>query len=398
MEGWSAYPVRLKEGINVLNRKDASLGQKLIQQMRSTSTADLPAVELHMFPDDPSDVDSEWHVLLIPKARELFGQAVYLCQPTRTSHSSRRTDHEVPRCVSRLDFEALPWRLMNAVQDWDPALDTLRSVPHNWIFGLELLLLFSALLMLCKTVLPVFKLVYLTLQKDKGESDAEALEVQKLLEQPLPKSYQLSQHLEVYQSVEGDSLVPDVILEASDEVQVMEVKATEGNKSGGKIQRLTNRVKGCMSSKTSQAVWGRLQKPEGWILLYDSARGDQKAVIDNSSQPVYRANPQLMIPLTALLRRQLVLATSHTSVQWFMLERLASHLPVPSLGCSTGQPQPSLEFYLVESSIVRCLPRKNGRVSESGTGGLIAELRKLETCVNPLPSVQVFHGQQFMAL
>ena len=57
--------------------------------------------------------------------------------------------HKGPRCVSRLDFEALPWRLMNAVQDWDPALDTLRSVPHNWIFGLELLLLFSALLMLC---------------------------------------------------------------------------------------------------------------------------------------------------------------------------------------------------------------------------------------------------------
>ena len=59
------------------------------------------------------------------------------------------SQHKVPRCVSRLDFEALPWRLMNAVQDWDPALDTLRSVPHNWIFGLELLLLFSALLMLC---------------------------------------------------------------------------------------------------------------------------------------------------------------------------------------------------------------------------------------------------------
>ena len=37
-----------------------------------------------------------------------------------------------------------------------------------------------------------------------------------------------------------------------------------------------------------------------------------------------------MIPLTALLRRQPVLATSHTSVRWVMLERLASHLPVPS--------------------------------------------------------------------
>eukprot|EP00435_Cladocopium_sp_Y103_P062081 s109_g23.t1 len=323
---------QLKEGMNVLNKKDASTAQKLFQQMRSTSTAELPAVELHMFPDEPSNVDSEWHVLLVPKARELFQTPVYLCQPTKASESSAGTDEEVwPRCVSRLKFEALPLRLMNAVKDWDPALDTTRSVPHNWIFGLELLLLFSALLMLCKTALPVFKLIHLSLQEDKGEEDADAMEVQKLLEQPLPKSYHLSQHLEVCENVEGDSLVPDVILEASDEVQVMEMKATEGNKSGGKLRRLMNRVMGCMSSKKPQAVWGRVQKPQpGWILLYDSARGHQKAVIDNSSEPVYRANVQLMIPLTALLRRQLVLATSHTSVQYFMLERLASHLPVPS--------------------------------------------------------------------
>ena len=147
----------------------------------------------------------------------------------------------------------------------------------------------------------------------------------------MPKSYQLSQHLEVCENVEGDAWVPDVILEAADEVEVMEVKGTEGNKSGGKVERLMNRVMGCMSSKKPQAVWGRVQKPEpGWILLYDSIRPNQKAVIDDSSKPVYRANVQLMIPLTALLRRQLVLATSHTSVQYFMLERLASHLPVPS--------------------------------------------------------------------
>ena len=66
----------------------------------------------------------------------------------------------------------------------------------------------------------------------------------------MPKSYQLSQHLEICENVEGDSLIPDVILEASDEVQVIEVKATEGNKSGGKAQRLVNRVMSCMSSKS----------------------------------------------------------------------------------------------------------------------------------------------------
>ena len=48
--------VRLKEGLSVLNKKDASTAQKLIQQMRGTSTAELPAVELHMFPEDPSNV------------------------------------------------------------------------------------------------------------------------------------------------------------------------------------------------------------------------------------------------------------------------------------------------------------------------------------------------------
>ena len=57
--------LRLKEGMNVLNKKDASTAQKLFQQMRSTSTAELPAVELHMFPDEPSNVESCPHLTLI---------------------------------------------------------------------------------------------------------------------------------------------------------------------------------------------------------------------------------------------------------------------------------------------------------------------------------------------
>ena len=50
--------LRLRDGMNVFNKQDASTAQKLLQQMRSTSTAELPAVELHMFPDEPSDVES----------------------------------------------------------------------------------------------------------------------------------------------------------------------------------------------------------------------------------------------------------------------------------------------------------------------------------------------------
>ena len=50
--------LRLKEGMSVLTKKDASAAQNLLSQMRSTSTAELPAVELHMFPDEPLNVES----------------------------------------------------------------------------------------------------------------------------------------------------------------------------------------------------------------------------------------------------------------------------------------------------------------------------------------------------
>ena len=44
--------------------------------------------------------DSMWHVLLVPKARELFRTPVYLCQPTKASQSSAGNDEEVARLIS----------------------------------------------------------------------------------------------------------------------------------------------------------------------------------------------------------------------------------------------------------------------------------------------------------
>lgn len=40
----------------------------------------------------------------------------------------------------------------------------------------------------------------------------------------------------------------------------------------------------------------------------------------------YRANWRLMIPIGSLLQRELILASSHASAQWLLLEQLAEHL------------------------------------------------------------------------
>lgn len=43
-------------------------------------------------------------------------------------------------------------------------------------------------------------------------------------------------------------------------------------------------------------------------------------------QAPYRANRRLMIPIGSLLQRELILASSHASAQWLLLEQLAEHL------------------------------------------------------------------------
>lgn len=40
----------------------------------------------------------------------------------------------------------------------------------------------------------------------------------------------------------------------------------------------------------------------------------------------FSANARLLVPFSSLVRRQLVLAASHASVQWFLLNTLAKNL------------------------------------------------------------------------
>ena len=65
-------------------------------------------------------------------------------------------------------------------------------------------------------------------------------------------------------------------------------------------------------------------------MLYDSAQ-DWKGVVGTGERAPYRANAQLMLPMQLLLCRMLVLATSHASVQWLLLEKFAGIAPLSAI-------------------------------------------------------------------
>lgn len=56
-------------------------------------------------------------------------------------------------------------------------------------------------------------------------------------------------------------------------------------------------------------------------MLYDAA-ANYRAVARTSDAIPFCANPQLLVPISTLIRRQLILATSHVSMQWLLLSRL----------------------------------------------------------------------------
>lgn len=89
---------------------------KVIEQLRGSAREEIPAVELHMFPEHPLQLNSTWRALIVPKSQQLFGATVYLCRAQSQN-----------QCVAKLTFDYAPIRLFRA---WDWALDPVRSMPH----------------------------------------------------------------------------------------------------------------------------------------------------------------------------------------------------------------------------------------------------------------------------
>ncbi|CAE7203676.1 Ankrd17 [Symbiodinium sp. CCMP2456] len=278
-----------------------------------------------MFPENPLDLDSTWQVLLVPKARSLFGQTVYLCRPP-FRHGEGEDGAQKRPCVAKMTFEQLPFRLVGLFGHWDPASETLRSVPHRLVFGLELLLLTGVVLVSGKALLPLLRLGYLGIMAPSDAQDSSQ-HLERLLQQKLPKSYKLACHLEVYQDTSQKYF--STVLDSGEEVTVQQMKLSEGNIRADMAKTLIGWAKRVFFGRKFEAIWGELKEPVGWVLLYDSAE-NWKGVFEDDHPP-YRANRELMVPVAAFLRRQLVLATGHASVQWLILDELAGVLPLSML-------------------------------------------------------------------
>ncbi|OLP76005.1 Ankyrin repeat and SOCS box protein 3 [Symbiodinium microadriaticum] len=86
--------------------------------------------------------------------------------------------------------------------------------------------------------------------------------------------------------------------------------------------------------RTETSLWGRLQSPDGWIVLANSAYSaqDVRVLDDEEDLPApFCANTALLVPFTSLLRRQLILATGHASAQWFLLDRFSQMFAIANI-------------------------------------------------------------------
>lgn len=232
-----------------------------MKQLSSSPSEELPAAELHMFPADPLDVTSKWVVLLVPKARDLFGEKVYLCQKLfeQTVSPVVMPVSEKP-CVAELTFEHLPTRLEHFFGRWDPVLDSSRSVPHKWVFAVEICFGASVLLAAGLMVFILTKLAQNFCRGDENQADAVAT----LLQVQLPKVYKLARHVDIHNDVGGDAIGA---LDACEEVKVLQVECSEGNVHGRMSARVLNYLKSMVFATTFQSVWGRLESPPGPMKL-----------------------------------------------------------------------------------------------------------------------------------
>ena len=310
-----------------LKKRDASkssgVGKMLFAKVDLDKSDRVPAVELHMFPKDLHDISSPWRVLLIPRAREIYGRKVFLCR----RHAS------LP-CVAELQFEPLPPRLMHLMNKWSPSLDSSRSAPRMLLLSMDLLLVAAALLVLWQLLDSLREIVRTAWAMYKSPKDDTPKE--KLLQMVLPKTFTLTQHAFVYKAEGGSERLEERPLEACSDVQVL--KMVEASRL---TDSFTAKIDELLFHRGESAVWGQLES--GWILCLDGA--DLRVIPKGESLPVpWCANASLLAPFSNLLRRQLVLAASHCSGQWFLVARCVKSLGLAEvLAMSVG-------FFLVHAA------------------------------------------------
>eukprot|EP00434_Breviolum_minutum_P040090 symbB.v1.2.035618.t1/scaffold4843.1/size33977/1 len=297
------------------------------------------------------DVSSAKGMQQLFHRQELFGKKVFLC---KNEEDVEMSHVKSTPCVAELSFDPLPPRLLHLVT-WSSHSDPLRSTPHFLVLSMEILLLASAILIFWQLLDSLRKLLKILWELYHAPKDL--VERQKLLQGTYPQMYVLTQHAFVHQAPGLESLIQEEPLDACREVQVLEVVEGSREKRG-----FLAKVEDVLLFQGVMAVWGRIAEPSGWICLENG--GDLRVVakdevgcdkwyhesimlqkvgefnqirrlMSSVSQfavsckvPVapFSANSRLLVPFSSLLRRQLVLAASHASVQWFLLNTLAKKL------------------------------------------------------------------------
>ncbi|CAE7242495.1 Fem1b [Symbiodinium sp. CCMP2592] len=313
---------RIKDAIGAARNQDASfVRDEYMKLVAPSGLREAPAVEVHMFPESAMDPYSNWSVLVVPRSREIFGNTFFLCDAFATN-----------RCVAKLPFEPLPFHLSHAWGGWDPLLDASRSVPQIELVAAEFFLLIGLGVLCCIVGWTVLRL---TKSLCKICCSPALQTIDKLLELPLPQTYQLISPAIVYAGAESQEILLPEPLDPYDghrEVIVIEMKKSVWHARTSAFRRLLGSLGYCLWSKIPEAVLGRLQTPPGWIILYDETSrtaGVRGAGI--AGQAPFKAHVDFLVPVGSVLRRQLVLAASHASAQWKLLSDLAGHLPVSSV-------------------------------------------------------------------
>ena len=224
---------------NAAKKQNFAHVSKVVEQLKYKSREPIPLVELHMFPQDPLQLNSTWLVLIVPKSEKLFGEMLYLCRP----------EGQKSQCVAELPFEHAPVRLLRG---WDWALDPMRTIPHGKLLCWEVVLATSVSLAVCLALYIVVKLLLSWRRKD----DVNVEEAMVRLEL---KSYKLTTHAKVHAEL-GDGET-GTIVDAGHEVSVLEVQCSD-KIIGSTLERLLGYAKSCFSKP--QRVWGRLEELQGW--------------------------------------------------------------------------------------------------------------------------------------
>ena len=296
------------ERVKVKVLVSAPKGAALPHQEEMKALQAIPAVELYMFPEDVQNVSSTWKVLLLPRSREVFGQIVYLC---------RKRQGLLNPCVAKLPFPSLPLRINHLLGRWYAASDSSRSTPHRLLLLLEVMVLSLGLCATCLVLVSVTMMMKAAWKQHTPPADG--LRKETLLEDRLPKVYTLIQHGFLYKEAGKGELRTDEPLDACREVTVLEMVQADRERHG-----LVEQLQHLLLHRGESALWGRLEDQAGWIVLANAAE-DVRVIAKGATPPscLFCANVELLGPFPSLLRRLWVLAASHLSVQFYLLESLS---------------------------------------------------------------------------